>query len=508
MAGEGHHHAASQQQRPKDLEAALALLKKADDTSRFLGLAILKPILEQELSQSNGNSPQDESILVYHCWAAIPANFLTRLLKAKPNDKRSKEEARNMVAVAVAILHSFWRLLEYPQEDAKFLKQVSMLSPALGSCAPETTAQIMDMIHSLVMTPESSSAIFESDAKGLGEQKPPAYLFMTQLLIDIRASIPSLQEKLHSLGYPEISTRLTRAYDIVSAFISFLIRNLEQIVDNGAAPTMPVDLLMRLRTNISESISLTIEYLRDRYDSSTAGAAGLHPSARSTNGQSSQDSLLIAWDTSQGMFEDPLTIAQMRAMSLWLRDEENDALRREAASIMDVFVAAYQLKDIDNEFQSPVLIALQGVIETSAGIEAFLRETGWDVLTKDLTHIAAKSNGLGRGIEVVRVLLAVLESGETGPSKEEWISFVSLANKCLEKPTDEENLEFGIAVGQLAVEILTRAPRRLRTKNRDQVTRLLNRVKMLSNGDYADEGISDGLEEVIGGLQSLDASRG
>lgn len=214
------------------------------------------------------------------------------------------------------------------------------------------------------MTPEGSEALFKPQVHNTDlDQKPDSYLFITMLVIDIRSTIPSIQEKLHSNDYLATSERLGRAYDIVSAFIGFLIQSLDMmssddIISNhpASAGPMPVDLLLKLRTNISEAMSLTIEHLRDRYDSSTAGAAGLHPAARSTIDRSSP--LPIAWDTSNGMFADPLTLSQLRTLSLWLRDEENDGLRKEAAGVMDVFLALYQY-DSEQDFRYPVLVALE-----------------------------------------------------------------------------------------------------------------------------------------------------
>lgn len=238
--------------------------------------------------------------------------------------------------------------------------QVPILMASLRFCPQQTRTLIMEIFHTLAMTPEGSAAIFNPQTKSSDpDQKPESYLFITMLLIDIRSTIPSLQEKLHSDDYQATSERLGRAYDIVSAFVGFLIQSLEMMSgdsDNPPSPVpMPVDLLMKLRTNISETMSLTIEHLRDRYDSSTAGAPGLHPSARSSVDQSFP--LHIAWEPSSGILADPLTLSQLRTLSLWLRDEENDALRREAAGVMDVMLALYQ-HDGEQDFRFPVLVAL------------------------------------------------------------------------------------------------------------------------------------------------------
>ena len=494
-----------------DLEKAFDFFKAKDDTSRFVGLALLKPVLEQELSQQSGAEEEGIRAVIEQCWRAIPVKFLDRLLKAKPDGKRTKEEAGSMVGLAVAVLHAFMVILEAPEEDDRFVGRVPLLMSALRSTPPKTTTQIMQIVATLATTTEGSRAVFNADDNdGKPDHKPESYLFVTVLLVDIRSTIPSLQEKLHSTEYPDISERIARAYDIISAFIGFLVQSLEAMdnddANDGCGPEfsapLPIDLLMKLRTSISEAMSLTIEHLRDRCDSSTAGAAGLHPSARTTS-EGSSNLLPIAWDTSSGISKDPLTLSQIRALSLWLRDEENDALRREAAGVMDVLLALYQAKS-DQDFRYPVLLALEGIIEVPEGVEAFLREEGWAILSNDLHKILSISEEHARGIEIVRVLLAVLESDVTGPTKEDWMPIIELSHQSVVHAPDTTNLELGVAICQLAVELMVRAPRSIRNRRRDTVVDL----RRYAAGLLTDEGVvsgdfRDGLEEVVQGLDGL-----
>ena len=501
---------------PKDIEKALEFLKAKDDTSRFVGLALLKPLLEQELSQQSSTEEEGTRVLIEQCWRAIPVKFLDRLLKAKAEGKRTKEEAGSMVTLAVAVLHAFLTIVEDPEKDDRFVGRAPLLMSALRSTPPETTTQIMQILATLATTREGSHAVFgvrDKDEKADG--KPKSYIFVTVLLIDIRSTIPSLQEKLHSADYPDISERIARAYDMISAFIGFLVQSLESMDSDseveGPSPIfpapMPVDLLMQLRKNISEVMSLTIEHLRDRYDSSTAGAAGLHPSAR-TPSKGSSNPLPIAWDTSSGISEDPLTLSQLRALSLWLRDEENDALRREATGIMDVLLALYR-DTSDQDFRYPVLLSLEGIIEIPEGVETFLREEGWAILATDLENILRIPTEHARGIEIVRVLLAVVEADVTGPAKEEWMSIVELARQSLVPVPEMTDPELGVAISQLAVELMVRAPRNTRNRKRDAVAELrkyaealLAKMDGVSGGGGGGE-VRDGLEEVVQGLDGL-----
>jgi len=121
-------------QSPKGLEAALTLLGKNDDTSRFVGLALLKPVLEQELSHENTMDEGERFSLIQRCWGAIPAKFLDRLLKARANDKRTKEEAHGMSGLAVAVMYAFMTLLQSPNTDKNFVSQVRQIPRSkLGS---------------------------------------------------------------------------------------------------------------------------------------------------------------------------------------------------------------------------------------------------------------------------------------------------------------------------------------------------------------------------------------
>lgn len=108
------------------LERIRELLSSKDDTSRFAGLAILKSVLD--------NQPllREDIIQVTSLWEAIPPKFLDRLLWAGQNRKVSRGEARNMVDIAVAVLHTFALLLPAEVRDTKrFVGRLSALVNAL-----------------------------------------------------------------------------------------------------------------------------------------------------------------------------------------------------------------------------------------------------------------------------------------------------------------------------------------------------------------------------------------
>jgi Neurochondrin len=90
---------------PKNPSAAIdqiiPLLKSKSDTSRFVGLAILKSVLD------NQRDLQRDPVIITKCWAALSPTFLDRLLRAEQSVGKSKEEARGLVELAVAVIHAF-----------------------------------------------------------------------------------------------------------------------------------------------------------------------------------------------------------------------------------------------------------------------------------------------------------------------------------------------------------------------------------------------------------------
>ena len=110
----------------KSLDQALALLAAKDDTSRFVGLALLKSILENKIEF------QKDTEIIIKCWEAIPSRFLDRLLKAGAADEKPKEEAHYMVELAAAVLHAFIVLLpDYMKSNKKSIDRIPGLLDAL-----------------------------------------------------------------------------------------------------------------------------------------------------------------------------------------------------------------------------------------------------------------------------------------------------------------------------------------------------------------------------------------
>lgn len=81
------------------------LLKNKNDTSRFVGLALLKSVLD--------NSPElrEDEGTISTLWQSVSPKFLDRLLRSGSKKSSSSKDAQDMIDIAVAVLHTFTVLL-------------------------------------------------------------------------------------------------------------------------------------------------------------------------------------------------------------------------------------------------------------------------------------------------------------------------------------------------------------------------------------------------------------
>ncbi|KAL3419095.1 hypothetical protein PVAG01_09317 [Phlyctema vagabunda] len=569
------------------------LLEAKDDTSRFVGLALLKSVLD------NGKLSENPA-QIKRLWDAMSSKFLDRLLRAQQSQKIKKEDAKDMVDLAVAVLHTFTILLpEEARQDNKLIGRTGPLTKALLSSSPDTTTLILqtlltfvsqapgavellsiedisslveiadkqplvlDVLNSMWTNSSTSAAKVDSvkssmdktlptlivlfrgtDAvtflmsvgnllpklmpealpsnpkwlkplvktmRGLIEKRPTvvgrtaytqlaaallqvfptspdllfkeaqistpdskpfSYLFINLLLIDIRSSFPSLLSQLNSAKYPAIAERLSAAFDIISAFIGFLVRSLD---NENTTFSMPPDLLLKLRKDLAETMSLTIEYLRDRWDASIAGASGLHPSARAGTSTTSEGThLTLTWDSKTNKTNtDPLILACIRSLAIWIREDENENLRNETAGLMDMFMDLYGSSAKEGlDFRYPILTALEAVLATDEdGVVGFVEQDGWQIVFEDLRSILEDikaqpifhaAGTLNRGIEIVRTLLAILDHTSTVYPHEDWMTAITVTASMQAPPTTPKPhpllIEFEIAMLQLATALLKKAP--------------------------------------------------
>lgn len=100
------------------------LLKTKNDTSRFVGLALLKSVLD------NSQQLREDEEAVTTLWHSVSPKFLDRLLRSGAKQGPSSKDARDMIDIAVAVVHIFSVLL--PDDSKKNSSLVGRI-PALVS---------------------------------------------------------------------------------------------------------------------------------------------------------------------------------------------------------------------------------------------------------------------------------------------------------------------------------------------------------------------------------------
>jgi hypothetical protein len=268
-------------------------------------------------------------------------------------------------------------------------------------------------------------------------------------------------------------------------------------------------------------MSSTIAYLRDRYDASVAGAMGLHPSARTAPTHAGGQRLTLSWDSkADPLASDPLVLSAVRALALWLREDDGDVLRAEAAGLTDLFLDLYasSIPSSSSEdgvrggldFRSPVLVALEGTITSEDGVAALLEHEGWKLLTADMLSVltACSTNpseeDAARGTEIVRVLLPVVEAERPG-AREEWMDVVTAVAGWDVPDTRLEGvvLEFEVAVLQLVTALLVNNHPGVVRRYRFSVGAVVGVVRLVRERVGGDDGVREELDDVLGTLEGL-----
>jgi hypothetical protein len=297
----------------------------------------------------------------------------------------------------------------------------------------------------------------------LSSSKPFTYLFVNLTLIDLRASLPSLLEQINSPEYPALSGRLTSALLIVSSFIAYLLRQMDEsnALDLGnfeESFNISPDLLLKLNRSISETLSVVLEFLRDRWDAAVAGAHGLHPEARTGEAHTASGSLrTLAWDSkdeSATAGEDPLILGSLKVLGLWLDEDDGDDLRIEASSLSDMLMELY-VKEADAAaapgafvtigYRTLVLRVLSGVAKAQRGVEAVLEQDCWRIVSDDLLAILGRVSPDGMAeCEVAGSAAALLTdiSEYAGDLRSEsWLDLVTGLAACDVRGVDDNTSE-------------------------------------------------------------------
>ncbi|OBT64652.1 hypothetical protein VE03_05831 [Pseudogymnoascus sp. 23342-1-I1] len=630
------------------LDQIRGFLKAKDDTSRFVGLALLKSVLDTQAQL------REDAVQVNSLWESISPKFLDRLLRATKNDHVTADEARNMIDIAVGVLHTFAIILpEESREDKRFIGRIDPLVNCLVQSSPESTVLVLqtlltlasctvgasqilqvkdvtpltelatqqplvldviglswsnasttksnlnivsssidDIMPKLIVVFKDTDAVtllafsadtfskvppevlrtdpswlegliillkklvtsrptaagraayieaaatllqvfqqscpgrlFRDDTQRDANAKPFSYLLVNLILIDIRSSFPTLLSKLNSSDYPSTARRLAGGFDVVSSFIGFLVRSLDDIDEEGGSSSLTTspDLLLKLRKDIAETMSLAIEYMRDRWDASIAGVSGLHPDARAgTSATSEGTRLTLTWGSMKDNIpDDPLILASIRTLAIWLREDENENMRSESAGLTDMFIELYKTPSSKSlDFKYPILTALEATLTTEGGIDGFLSNDAWAVLTEDLEAIVRYTTAepagnvnseASRGIEIVRVLLAVVDDSAVTEPHQHWMKIAETAASMKPGPKliAPWVMELKIAMIQLAAALLHKASPGMRKRYRPTAVALSGlsqalQTQLKDGKNLMPQDFQDSIDDVVLELANLD----
>lgn len=119
------------------------LLSAKDDTSRFVGLLLLKTTLDNHAADL-----QHETVAAL--WNSISSKFLDRLIRtgSHPASEQQKQ-SKDMLDVAVAVIYTFTKLLNDCAVDARFYKRIPNLADAVLYRSETTASLYHDCLHAL-----------------------------------------------------------------------------------------------------------------------------------------------------------------------------------------------------------------------------------------------------------------------------------------------------------------------------------------------------------------------
>ncbi|KAI1154270.1 DUF1941-domain-containing protein [Nemania diffusa] len=584
------------------------LLAAKDDTSRFVGLLLLKTTLDNHASDLQHKQ-------VTALWNSISPKFLDRLIRTgSRQDSAQKKQSGDMLDVAVAVIYTFTKLLNDCALSERFYARIPNLANAVLYSSNEATQRIVDLIHVLVQQPDDQVVggatcfagldvnswgplieiapqyetvfsifhwawvkgiatvpaeitrakiddalqLFISSFKGnspaplldfitlifdninpnlrpsdpqwlqpvakliqdmasrkqtedgrraytqcaaallaaypekapqplfsddLNSSRPIAYLFVKMVQVDILSTLHILIPKLNTAEYPSLSRRITAALDIMTAFVGFLITVAD---DTTIQQSLTPDRILKLHEDLVRAVGDIMEYLRDRWDAFLAGARGI---------ESAQTS-------KRSIFEDPITASAIRLIATWLRDDDGETLRIQAAGLVEFFGELYGNSTSADmpEVRLPIIAALEGILHTTDGREAF---NNTDFLSRrlypDLRAILESPNiGLAagdyiRGSAIEQVFHILMEYDETSRYQAGSMDLLESIAKYNFEPTKAEEgrsrLDFQTDTLELAVSVLEASSRRTPPAFQQRIKAALKSIasKLAENWGALDE---------------------
>ena len=249
-----------------------------------------------------------------------------------------------------------------------------------------------------------------SESENKAGEKPETFDFVVMLTSEISKSVFDYdQVPKESHRWINETTRLQACYDVLTAFVGFLVgREHVGSPDIPVKPLLPPDLLLELRKLISELMQVTILTIRERF-----GPPGTSIKLRDPIEEAKWE---FPWDMAHAV-----TCAQLRALALWLRDDDGERLRKEAVAIMDVLLQLVE-KGRLLWVGDQIMICLEAICGTSNGAKNFLTLGGWQTVAEELHDIVKQPSAMVfldefRGEQMVMVLSTVVHQTGANPPK-------------------------------------------------------------------------------------------
>lgn len=381
------------------------------------------------------------------------------------------------------------------------------------------------IISAILLQSYPPSLLFHSPSQSACIPKPFTPFFIRLLLIDIRSTIPSLMEQLSCPTYPQLSHRLSCDFDILTSFIGYLVQLGSPFDETELDP----EALLKFRSEMGEALSLTIEFLRDRWDAKYAGASGYEMDTfmDDDRGESKEPPrggvpLNLVWDAADiegGLVRDPVVMSAIRVLSLWLR--EDDSLRKEVGGLMDVFLGLWKRSQSSLggwDYRLWLVSALEGTLTEKNGREMFRKMGGWELLWGEVrSRYHSSVAGMWPELEVVKLAIEevrVLQEWVGGseymsiPNAETKVQEVEKVARITRPPLvggeEAGRVWLGLDVGivRLAVGLLKKLPREswvLKQGVEERIGRLTRELgKMVQERGLEVKGSGDvGEEEVV-----------
>lgn len=236
-------------------------------------------------------------------------------------------------------------------EPPQWFDQIVSFCHSLVASRPNPTARSAYTIclASLLQTyPSGANAIFtnqpQSKSSWADSEKPLNYLLLNLLLIDIRATVPTLLSTLNEASFPLDALRIASALDIIPAWMKCVLGSMDTKDEADISLPMPADLILKLRTSLTDALSECIEYVRDRWDASTSGVPGLDPSAREGKAElfGGASHMTLTWESKHvSANDDPVILSAIRAIAAWVLEDDESSLKKELRGLVDVIVDLY-----------------------------------------------------------------------------------------------------------------------------------------------------------------------